>query len=200
MTMKEEPLTREEAAKIGAVKTGPQVLEEAFANAAAVQQRAGEIEDEGLEPKEDESAPLPSWALPLPANVELPKGRQIYCMRFRGKLTDTPKKGDRYCILWSLNEPDEKLAYQRTRGNAGMSMNELSKQMIRVMGFVRDEQGDGEVPDWGEGGMRLMEFWNGIGARFRTQVKSAYGKMHTLEPGEIIDFFTNCVAVRTVGG
>ena len=205
MTITNEPVTAEDLKKIGAKGANPQTFEEVAKQVAQEQAKADEKQDEGLDPNDDEFSPLPEWALPLPPEVVLPKARQIYVMRFRAKLTDTPKLGDRYCILWGLSEADEKLALKRTRGDSSMTMNEMSKQMIRVLGFIRTsadgkERAEGEAPEWTSGASNLNSFWNAIGGKYRPQVKNAYMKMHTMEPGEIVDFFTNCVAVRTVVG
>jgi hypothetical protein len=206
MPITEEPLSPDEAQKVGTT-TGSQSFAEIAHKAHEGQVQAQDLQDEGIEPKEDVLGPLPSWALPLPAEVKLPVGRQIYCMRFRAKMTETPKMGDRYCIMWSLTEADEKLAYRRTRGEATMALNELSKQMIRVVGFIRvdsagKESADGALTDWtnGPGVGGIMRFWDAIGARCKMQVKNAYAKLHTMEVPDIVDFFTNCVAVRTVSG
>jgi len=204
MTMRDEPLTAEDTKKLNLSET----LQKAAEGQQAKTQQASDLQDVGLEPTPDETNDLPSWALPLPDGVVLPKGRQIYAMRFRAKLTDTPKMGDRYCLLWSLTEADEKFAYGRVRNVPAMTMNELSKQMIRVFGFVRvsetgKEHADGSAaaPDWAEtNGQKILAFWNDIGAKCRTQVKNGYAKLHTMEVDEVIDFFTKCVAVRTVVG
>jgi hypothetical protein len=202
----ELPMTPEEEKTMG-VKSGSSSFAEIAEQVQKGREQAQDLQDEGIEPKDDESSPLPDWALPLPAEVKLPKGRQVYVMRFRAKLTETPKQGDRYCIMWSLTEADEKLAYRRTRGESTMAMNELSKQMIRVLGFVRTdasgkESAEGAMVDWtnSPGLGNIARFWDAIGARCRSQVKNAYAKLHTMEVGDVVDFFTKCVAVRTVSG
>jgi hypothetical protein len=90
-----------------------------------------------------------------------------------------------------------------------MALNEMAKQTIRVVGFVQVdndpklESATGSVitaVDWGTGGSSVTEFWNGIGGKCRAHVKNTYLKMHTMEIGEYADFFSRCVAVRTVGG
>jgi hypothetical protein len=202
----EVPLTPEDEQSLG-VKTGAQAFREIADQAQRAKEQAQDLEDEGVEPKDDEHSPLPDWALPIPEGVKLPVGRQIYAMRFYAKLTETPKQGDRYCLMWSLTEADEKLAYRRTRGESTMAMNELSKQMVRVLGFVRPgvngkEYAEGAMVDWtnSPGLGNIARFWDAIGARCRTQIKNAYAKLHTMEVGDVVDFFTKCVAVRTVSG
>lgn len=136
---------------------------------------------------------IPEWVT-LPEGIVLPKGRQLTFVRFRAAWTIRPEKGDRVCVLWPLTEADEKLALKRTRGEALRTIDELTKQIIRVI--------DGHKADWT--GTRtagtVNMFWDEIGPKCRQQLKNIYAKTHTLDLAETTDFFINCVAVRTVGG
>lgn len=158
--------------------------------------------DDGMDDEEAEAIPLeeipardpnaiPDWAI-IPANAKLPDGRQVIFVRLRAGWTDTPHKGDRQCIMWNLTEADEKLALRRTRGDSLRTIDELTKQAIRIV--------DGQKADWtgkvGPGSVN--RFWNDVGTKCRQQLKNMYVKAHALEPSEIVDFFSTCVVVRSV--
>jgi len=148
-----------------------------------------ELADEAMLPV---GGDIPEWAV-IPPGMKLPEGRQITFLQFRAAWTDRPGKGDRQCILWNLTEADEKLALKRTRGDAIRTIDELSKQMIRVI--------DGQRTDWtgARSPASAVVFWEEIGGKLRQQIKNLYVKTHSLTVEESVDFFTNCIAVRTVG-
>jgi hypothetical protein len=182
--IKEETLTAEDQKKLGIDPTKVAVQE-----AVAAVHAANNAEDDAdaaiVNPT---AAAFPSW-VQVPPGIVFPPGRRIVAMKFKAKWTDTPKKGDRQCILWPLSENDEKLAYQRVSVSA-MAMNELSKQMVRVV--------DGKIITWGDGTESdITVWWNEIGAACRTLIKNAYAKLHTLEAGDLADFFTTCQHVRS---
>lgn len=145
---------------------------------------------------EDEIVPevttIPEW-VKLPPDAKLPEGRHVVYVLFRPEMTDTPKKGERQCVMWNLTEADEKLAIKRTRGDGIRMIDELTKQMIRVV--------DGVKADWTgvTGPGSVTQFWDDIGGKCRQQLKNIYSKNHTFSAEEAIDFFTNCIAVRTAG-
>ena len=155
--------------------------------------------DAGGDPPEDEAAPeedtsdIPEWVV-LPDGFKMPLGRRVTFVKIYAAMTDTPAKGDRQCILWNLTEADEKLAIKRTRGEGIRVMDEFTKQMIRAI--------DGKTVDWtGNAGPRSPNtFWNDIGGKYRQQLKNVYAKNHSMDTAEMVDFFSNCFAVRTVSG
>lgn len=132
----------------------------------------------------------PDWC-PIPSGLKIPPGRQIGFMLFRASWTDAPQKGDRTCVLWSLSEAEEKMAYTRARGDALRSIGELAKQMIRVV--------DGQRADWtlGVGAGNVDRFWDDIGRKCCQMIQNYYLKTHTLSQEEQQDFFMNCLVVRT---
>jgi hypothetical protein len=135
---------------------------------------------------------IPEW-VKVPPGLKLPGGgRQVTYVMFRAAWTDCPEKGDRQAILWNLTEADEKFALKRTRGESLRTIDELAKQYIRVV--------DGVKSNWaGTSGPGSVEtFWNDIGAKCRQQLKNLYAKTHMFSADEAVDFFTNCVTVRTV--
>lgn len=136
----------------------------------------------------------PAWAKgALPSDLKLPEGKVIFALRFRAGVTDKPKLGDRVCILWNLTESDEKHASKRARGDSLQVMNEMAKQMIRAI--------DGHKSDWSAPGRHNpATFFTDIGGKCRTALKSWYAKTHMFSAAEQIDFFAQCVAVRSVTG
>jgi len=159
------------------------------------------VEDEGSDEDGEETSPaaeataaaVPDWAI-VPPTVTLPKGRIVFYIRFRPEWTDVPGKGERQCILWNLTEADEKLAIKRTRGEALRTIDELTKQMIRVV--------DGVKSDWTgvTGAGSVSNFWTEIGGKCRQLLKNIYLKNHSLAPEETADFFGHCIAAKTVDG
>lgn len=133
---------------------------------------------------------LPEWAL-VPDDLVIPPGRTVAVLRFRASWTDTPHKGDRQCLLWNLSVNDEKAALRRMRGEPLRTLEEMSKAMIRAV--------DGQKADWSgkPGAADVNTWWNDIGSRCRQMVKNYYAKTHALDPEEQMDFFANCIAVRT---
>ena len=148
---------------------------------------AGEPEGSNGQPQPAEG--VPEWAV-LPPGLVYPKTRSVAFLRFHAKWTDTPGKGERQCIVWNLTVGDEKLALARTRGDHMRSLTECSKQMIRAV--------DGERVDWTRGAQANVEqFWDEIGHACRQMIQNYYIKTHTLTDEDTIDFFANCIAVRT---
>lgn len=140
---------------------------------------------------EVQSGAWPDWVM-IPDGMVFPEGKVAFAVRFRAGVTDQPKLGERQCILWNLTEADEKLALKRTRGEHLRTIDELAKQMIRVI--------DGKKVTWTANVAHNPNFfWNAIGGACRTQLKNLYVKRHSLSTEDSVDFFTNCVAARTVG-
>jgi hypothetical protein len=135
---------------------------------------------------------VPEWAV-VPKELRPPKGRQVLFLRIPAKLTDTPLKGERQCIVWTLSDGDEKLAGERCEGKAGRASAEYTKQMIRAV--------DGQVASWmrTSGPGSLEEFWREIGGKGRNILMRVYSQLHLADDEELRDFFENCIAVRTVG-
>jgi len=167
----------------------------------------GEEESDGEAGDEhaDMNAPLPPWAV-LPDGFEMPRGWVVWAILIRGELTNSPKGGDRWCLLWNLTEGDQKRAAKRARGDVGRVIDEMAKGTIRLVGTVADEdrgiEGTGFRSDWGG---KLSEpgsvdaFWNAIGAKYQHAIKSLYLKNHTFSAAEQADFFEHCVLPRSVG-
>lgn len=133
---------------------------------------------------------VPEWAL-LPGNMKVPKGRQIVFLRFPPSLTGNPHRGERQCIVWTLNDGEEKLANDRTGGSAARAAAEFTKQMVRAV--------DGVVVDWSKskGPGSIDEFWREIGPKGRNMLMRIYTQLHLASDEETRDFFESCVAVRT---
>jgi hypothetical protein len=135
----------------------------------------------------------PGWAK-VPKDMIFPRGRQIVFLRFRPEWTDTPQKGERQAILWSLTDADEKMAAQRAREfDANRAMSELAKQMVRAV--------DGHRADWSgaPGPGNIDAWWNDVGGKIRNRIVALYTRMHMLNDDELRDFFESCIEVRTSG-
>jgi hypothetical protein len=130
----------------------------------------------------------PEWAI-IPPGFSPPQGARVCFMKFRAEWTDTPEKGDRQCIIWSLSLMDERNALARARGDVLRTLDEMAKQTVRVV--------DGNMVDW-TGKLRegdLDMWWNDIGPRCRTLIQRHYNQTHNLTAAEQEDFFENCIAV-----
>jgi len=135
---------------------------------------------------------VPEWAI-VPANLRIPKGRQVFFLRFPAAMTDAQHKGDRQCIVWSLSDGEEKIANDRTGGSAGRAPAEFTKQMIRAI--------DGATVNWGvaRGPGSIDEFYREIGPKCRNLLMRIYTQLHLASEDETRDFFESCVAARTAG-
>ena len=147
-------------------------------------------------PDDEDPDAIPEWVV-FPEGFKIPPGKQLAFIRFRANWTDTPDKGDRHCIIWSLSDADSKLALKRVAGEASRTLSELAKASIRAI--------DGAKADWsGRPGRGNVErFWDEIGEKCRQQLQNFYIKTHSLTAEEQADFFTSCMHVRSsvaVGG
>jgi len=140
-------------------------------------------------PNPSTSRTVPSW-VKVPPGLKPPKGRQVLFLRFKAAWTDTPHKGDRQAICWSLSDADEKVALMRAI-TANRTAYELAKQMVRVVdGHVAswdNSQVDGDIDRW----------WTEIGGKCRQILIRLFAKLHTPSEEERVDFFENCIEVRT---
>lgn len=141
-----------------------------------------------------ENTTIPEWAQ-IPPNVKMPKqGVTVAFLRIPAKWTSDPAKGDRWCCCWAIGETEERLAYQRSRGDMQRSVNELAKATIRII--------DGVKADWSgsltkEGS--VTEFWSSIGPKGRQVIRNYYVRTHTVSDEEALDFFSNHFVNMTVG-
>jgi hypothetical protein len=166
---------------------------EEMSEAAAEAVLAGE-DPPDEESKEKAGNDVPPWAS-LPKNVKMPnKGCSVAFMRIPAAWTSDPSKGDRWCMCWQLGETDERLAYQRSRGDMQRSVSELAKATIRVI--------DGNKADWSGVSTKpgsVSEFWSAIGPKGRQVVRNYYVRTHTVSDEEALDFFSNHFVNVTVG-
>lgn len=160
---------------------------------AAAEREVEEVDEEPEAPPAKEADAVPAWCK-LPSPFSPPPGRQVLFIRFLAKWTEVPSLGDRTCVLWPLTEADEKLAMKRTRGDAMRTLDEMTKQCIRVV--------DGHPADWTghEGPGSVSRFWRDIGAKCRQRLREQYIATHTMNTEESVAFFESCIAVRTAAG
>lgn len=137
-----------------------------------------------------ESDTNPDWAT-IPAEMNVPKGRQVYFLRFRKEWTAAPSLGERQCVVWELSSGDKKIAISRAQGDTNRLADELTKQFIRVI--------DGQVADWtgAEGSGNVDSFWEHLGEKCRRKLNELFLKMHTMSVAESADFLENCIVVRS---
>ena len=165
--------------------------------AAAKEELAGD--DEG---KVSFKLPQPIAANTAPA--WFPRGKIPQGMRFPRNITVTficvpadqtaaRGKGDRYLILWELNEPDEKLAHGRGMGDGVRTVSELAKQMIR--GF------DGMHPSWAGPGTpdSIDTLWQDLGAKGRGLLRRLYTQINQFDEAALTDFFEKRIACVPMG-
>jgi len=135
---------------------------------------------------------VPDWVV-VPAGLRVPRGRQMVFLRFPPSITGDGVKGERQCICWELSDAEEKLAHDRCGGNAARSAVEFPKQMLRAV--------DGVQADWSrsKGPGSVDEFYREIGPKGRNILGRVYTMLHMTTQDELVDFFENCVAVRTAG-
>jgi hypothetical protein len=212
---KKKPATPSEVFGKGSKRGVQEAIQEAIKEGSLSPEEAAELDNLPLPVEEDPEEPgsglethdamtpgtgpspmskhePPEWVLIPPPPFKLPRRRVLSFLRFRAIWTDTPEKGDRQCILWNLTATDERFALQRSRGDGLRTITEYAKQMVRAIDGVvvnRSGTGAGNVDAW----------WNEVGAKCRQLIINHYLRTHTLNTDERKDFFSNCVAVRTVG-
>lgn len=134
---------------------------------------------------------LPDWVV-MPEKLKVPRGRQVFFLRFPAEMTHAGWKGDRQCIIWTLSDADEKVAHKRCGGDGNRVSVELTKQMIRAI--------DGVVADWGAAKGTpgsIDEFWREVGPKGRELLMRVYVRTHHPDEREVRDFFEHCIAART---
>lgn len=156
--------------------------EEAAKAFAQDEQAVDERMTEAMDPGTAQEEP-PPWAV-LPPGMKLPpQGTQVAFMRFEAGWTRTPAKGDRTCACWPIDETEEVLAYQRSRGNPVRSLSELAKASVRMV--------DGQKANWNPGAPgSISKFWSEIGPKGRAMIRNWYIKTHNVTDEEALDFFS----------
>lgn len=137
---------------------------------------------------DSKTGPAPDWAK-LPLGLSVPKGRICYFIRIRAELTDTPWKGDRQAICWSMSVGDKRIALQRSMNNAQRASDEMVKQTIRAI--------DGELVSLENA--RIDIWWDEIGERGRMLLDRVFAQLHVPMPSQIDDFLKNCIEARSAG-
>lgn len=133
---------------------------------------------------------VPEWAI-IPEGFKFPRGRQIVFMRFLAAWTDVPGKGDRQIACWVISAGDRKLALSRAQGDANRSVEEMTKQMIRLV--------DGKPVDWSKASTSPEILWAEIGEKCRSLVTRTFLRLHQLDADEMRTFLEDCIAVVSAG-
>ncbi len=172
--------------KEATAKAAVEVKELDEEEAAKAFEEGDDIQQE--EPEDDDplaaGGDVPEWAT-IPPGVKMPQpGVQIAFLRIPARWTTNPSKGDRWCMCAPIGETEERLAYNRARGDQVRSVHELAKATIRVI--------DGHKADWSADLNKpgaVAAFWSGIGAKGRQVVRNYYQRTHTVSEEEALDFF-----------
>lgn len=189
--MQEEEARAEETTKSEEQTTTAVANEEGRSpNTVITQAQIDALGDPPVTVDDDE---IPDW-VDIPSDLVIPRGVQVGFLQFKASWTMYPEKGDRHCIVWSLTDLDERVAFARIKDNFGHSINELSKQMIRAF--------DGAKADWGSiQGQRghVNDFLVDIGPKCRALLARWYTRTHQLDSAEVAYFLEHCALVRTMG-
>lgn len=148
------------------------------------------ITDINQKPNMKSSEKVPSW-VKLPEGFSIPKGAQVIFVRFRANWTTIPSKGDQVAVLWTLSIKEESLAMKRSAGDMLRGIDELAKQMVRVI--------NGKNTDWSgtDPDADIDLWWDEVGPKCRNMLHRVYTQLHNLTDQETDDFFENCVVVKT---
>lgn len=133
----------------------------------------------------------PQW-VQVPAELTPPKGRRIIPVLFRAAWTNAPESGDHQCILWSLNDLDDKVALGRAMGEPLRLADEYAKRMVRAFDGVA-------VRDDGSTDGEFLRWWGMVGKKCTDMIWKLYLQEHRLSDKERQDFFDNCLAVVILG-
>lgn len=143
-------------------------------------QTAGQRLAAAANPKSAIVEGAPSWAL-VPPDLIIPRGVEVAFMKIQGRLKEW------IIVIWELSVRDEKLARARCLGDTSRAVEESAKQMVRAL--------NGEMVT-GANPIMIEEFWEDIGAKYRTLLNTWFLKAHSLEQEERLSFFSNCVVAR----
>lgn len=143
-----------------------------------------------VESDSDDESAVPKWAV-IPPDLKIPPGRRVFYLLFKAKWTNTPHKGDRQCVLWSLSDAEENAANERARNNQYRFLKELSKGSIRAVDGLKVNLAQPTSPAY------VGTFWNEIGPKCRAVIQSIYLKQSTLTGEDLADFLSNCIAVNS---
>lgn len=131
---------------------------------------------------------IPDWVV-LPAGMKFPRGLPVLFLRFRARYYEAMGE-DRQAIVWPINVADQKLAYSRSNNDTNRAIDELTKQMIRVV--------DGHRVNWDglPGPGNVDQWWDQIGGANRNILHRIFTQLHVPSREQVADFFENCVAVK----
>ena len=139
--------------------------------------------EQALNPKSALVQGAPEWAN-TPSGLIIPPGVEVAYMRIPLR---HPDGAEMQIILWELGVRDERLARARTQGDGVRLVDEMSKQMVRVI--------DGQTVTWANP-LAVEAMWETIGAKYRNLLVAWYLKSHQLEDEERVDFFVNRVVAK----
>lgn len=138
----------------------------------------------------------PAWCKPFPPGFQVPKGKSLVFMRFRGDWTETPHLGDRYCVCWGITVGEEYMADKRADERGTRAIPERAKLGIR---FIATAESSTLIPVDASKSVAEADvdlFWEQIGLKCRTLITNTFIQTHSLSEAQRRDFFENCIEVR----
>lgn len=133
---------------------------------------------------------LPEWAAEaLPVDMKIPPDTQVTFIRFKGEWTRRKSKGDRILVLWPITVKEEKIAYKRARGDSSEVVDQLTMMSIRCIDGVK------VTPE--RHAMDCGQLWMDLGIACVQMLRNWYARTHSLPMEQKMDFFGNCIAVRS---
>ena len=160
----DEEMTEEESRQLEGNMSGAQKLQQiAQGSASAVVQDA------------------PAWAN-LPPGLIIPRDVEVSFLQ-------VPLRSGSEMVLvrWELGVRDERFARARAMGDGMRIVEEMAKQMIRVV--------DDAIVTW-TNPVFMEKVWDQIGGKYRNVLVAYYMKLHNLDDEERVDFFTKRVVAR----
>ena len=136
----------------------------------------------------------PEWVVVPPNLPKVAPGTLVSAMLFESDVCANPVAGDHHCLLWTLTDKEQGLAYKRTNGVSERAIMELAKGAIRSC--------DGHKVQWPPGcGIAgdIGAFWEAIGAKGRSMLVEWYVNTHAYTKEERVRFFGRCIATKRAG-
>lgn len=141
--------------------------------------------EDGVDPDK-----LPEWADgALDPDLKIPPDTQVTFIRFKAEWTRRKSKGDRIIVVWPITVKEEKIAYKRSRGDSSEVVDQLTMMAIRCI--------DGQKVTPERHAMDCGQLWMDLGVACVQMLRNWYARTHSLPMEQKMDFFGNCIVVRS---